>query len=104
LKPYQGQIAPAAAAHIQKQTQYIGRFSPANAMQWNARLRAALSQIGESPGHAIDESAKRATKKNVRTTNFEKTFLIYYIVDEQAHIVEILDVRHGARKSRFERE
>ena len=67
-----------------------------------ARLRAAINQIGENPVHAIDESAKRATKKSVRRTNFEGTYLIYYIVDEQAHIVEILDVRHGARKSKFE--
>jgi len=104
VKRYQVRIAPTALAHIEGQTRYIARDSAANAMQWNSRLLAAINQIGENPSHAVDESASKATKQEVRRTNFERTYLIYYVVNDDTQIVEILDVRHGARRSRFERQ
>lgn len=49
---------------------------------------------------AIDDQVRERLGLIVRKMVFEKTYLIHYIVDENAGLVTVTHFRHGARSPR----
>lgn len=80
-----------------EQVGYIASDSPGNAMAWYDRLVAAVEAIGEHPGFAVDERASEQLKAEVRRMVFERTYLVFFIVNEQRGVVEVIGFRHGMR-------
>jgi plasmid stabilization system protein ParE len=101
LTRYTVNVNPQALEDIDSIILYIARDSIANALNWQARLLDAIDRIGEHPGHSIDEFASDMLQRTVRKTNFERTYLIYYTLNEAAGILEVIAVFHGAREPDF---
>jgi hypothetical protein len=78
--------------------QYIARHSVDNALKRPERLDAAIADSGSTPmGFPIDAAAADRTGQPVRKMVFEKTYLVYYTIDELNHVVQVAGFRHGAR-------
>ncbi len=83
---------------IDEQVLYIAKHSVDNALAWDERLRTAINRLVDSPGHAIDEDASERVGYVVRKLTFDDTYLIFYVVNDQDGILEVVHFRHGARR------
>jgi len=92
-------IPPEVRLQIRDQLLFISQDSIDNALAWEDRLLAAINEIGDMPGHAVDDDASRRVGQNVRKLVFEGTYLIHYRVRD-AVAVEIVNFRHGSRLPR----
>jgi plasmid stabilization system protein ParE len=103
VKQYRVIIPPVVQGQIRAQVLYIATDSIDAALAWEDRLHAAINAIGELPGsHAIDEDASARIGVTVHKMVFERTYLIHYLVNQDAAAVEIVNFRHGARLPRKE--
>jgi plasmid stabilization system protein ParE len=84
---------PRAQRRLQDIHDHIARDQPANASRWVARVLAHGEQIGMQPrsGRVVPEY-QRDTVREV----FEGDYRIIYRIGSQQ--VDILSVRHGARR------
>ena len=82
---------------ITRQMLYIAQDSVDSAMRWEDRIRAAIMGLAEFHGHAVDDEASRRSGIVVHKLVFEKTYLVYYHVDNRANAVDVVGFRHGAR-------
>ena len=89
-------IPPIVQEQIRDQIRYIAQDSIHNALAWEDRLRRAI-EIGDMPGHAIDEDASDRLGFTIRKCVFEKTYLIHYRLSAALTDVEIVNFRHGIR-------
>lgn len=81
---------------IFNQVLYIANDSVDNALNWESRIRATLDTLGGFHGHAVGEDASDRSRRVLRKTVFEGTYLIHYHVDEAAGEIIIAGIRHGA--------
>ena len=98
--PFTVIISPAVQELMLDQSVYIARDSMINALAWERRLRAAIDTLGETHGHAVDEEASARSGRPVRKLVFERTYLIFYRVDEVKARIDVVNFRHGARVPR----
>jgi plasmid stabilization system protein ParE len=95
-------VTDSALREIKKQAAYIAKDSPDNAIEWNHRVRGAISRLADYYGHAVDDAASKKMGFEIRKTVFEGTYLIYYPVDQDDATVRVLHFRHGARRPYYE--
>jgi plasmid stabilization system protein ParE len=80
------------------QVMHIAEDSIDRALEWEDRLRFAIREIGLFPNQcAVDEEASRRYGDEVRKLVFERTYLIFYSVNEPARGIDVLHFRHGAQ-------
>ena len=86
------------AAQIREQVLFIAQHSIDNALAWEDWLSREIQAIRQMPaGHPVDEAATHRLGATVRKVVFERTFLIFYTIDEVNRRIEIVHLRHGAR-------
>ena len=90
-------LSPLVKNQIDTQFVYIAQSEYDNAVAWEDRLCAAIEDIGEMHGHAIDEDASTRVGYPVRKCVFEGTYLIHYRIDAVAGAIHIINFRLGAR-------
>jgi plasmid stabilization system protein ParE len=93
-------ITQLALDQIREQIFYIAQDSVDNALAWEDRLLAALKGLSEFHGHAIDEDARERLGGTTQKMVFERTYLVHYEVNENAGVVTVVNIRHGARLPR----
>jgi plasmid stabilization system protein ParE len=93
-------IPPTVQDQITEQVLYIASDSIDNALAWEQNLRKAIEKIGETHGHAVDEAASNRLGFQVHKVVFDRTYLIHYCIDDVAHVVKIVNFRHGSRLPR----
>lgn len=99
MKAYEVIIPVQVLSEIMDQVVLIAFDSPINAYEWEQRLMSAIRQIGEHPGYAKDEHASSSMGLEVRKMVFERTYLVFFTVDEARQVIQLLHFRHGARAS-----
>ena len=98
MKRYRVNIPSTVEELIFQQVLYISSDSVQNALRWEQRLRKSIRGIGDIPhGYAIDPAASERSGIQVRKMVFERTYLVFYRVNDQAQVVELVSFRHGAR-------
>ncbi len=100
MKKYRVTIAPLVVEQIRALVLQIALDSIDNALAWENRLSQAIGNIGTAPGFAIADDSSARLGFEVRKYVFEKTYLVYFIVDRIAGTVHIVNFRHGARLPR----
>jgi plasmid stabilization system protein ParE len=94
------EILPAVEASICEQVVYIAQDSIDRALAWEVRLRTMIEDLADFHGHAVDHATSRRLGEEVRKVVFEKTYLVYYRIRKVEGLVEVINVRHGARLPR----
>ena len=103
MKQFRVIIPPVVQEQIRAEVLYIAADSVDVALAWEDRLRSAINAIGDLPGsHAVDQDAATRIGLTVHKMVFERTYLIHYLVNQDAATVEIVNFRHGARLPRKE--
>lgn len=98
MKRYRVVIPKIVEEQLRAQVMHIARDSVDNALAWEERLRAAIEGIGQlAGGHAVDEDASERIGLTVHKMVHERTYLVHYLVKDDAGVVEIINFRHGAR-------
>lgn len=101
MKRFTVNTPPVVENLITEQVLYIAEDSIDNALAWEGRLRIAIKAIGDlAQGHAVDQEASDRIGFSVRKMVFERTYLVYYRIDEAAGVVRVINFRHGARLPR----
>lgn len=90
-------LAPSVQDQITAQMLHIAADSVDNALAWEDCLSLAIDQLGDVPGHAVDEDASERLGYEVRKLVFEGTYVIHFRVDESMGVIRVLNFRHGAR-------
>jgi plasmid stabilization system protein ParE len=91
-------IPPIVQEQILAQVLYIARDSIDHALAWEDRLRTAINRIGMMPkGNAVDAAASARIGEEVRKMVFERTYLVFYRINEASRSVEVINFRHGAQ-------
>jgi plasmid stabilization system protein ParE len=77
----------------------IAEDSLENAIKWESRLRTAIQRIGDEPhGFPVDRIQSRQCNQTVRKYVFERTYLLFFIVDEFEITVVLAEFCHGSRQ------
>ena len=99
MKPhtYRVDVSKRAAANLKAISDYISKDSPERASAFVARLARAIDSLEELPHRyrVVQELGSR--HKNVRMFPVDK-YLIYYRVLDRENVVQIITIRHGARR------
>lgn len=83
---------------ILAQVLHIAEDSIDRALAWEDRLRSAIRDLGILPGKcAVDEEVSSRYGDEVRKLVFERTYLVFYWINESARTIDILQFRHGAQ-------
>lgn len=97
MRIYRVDITSQVREQMLDQFAYIAGDSPATAMEWYDRLERAVMALGEYPGLAVDEDATIRMKRETRKLVFERTYLVFFQVNEKAAVIEVVGFRHGMR-------
>ena len=92
--------AEEAEASLQAQFRHIAidRKSPRNAIRWLRRVRAAVASLEVMPTrYGVDKLQTAALGVEVHRMVFERTYLIYYTVDDVNQRVTAVIFCHGAQ-------
>jgi len=96
-------ITPRASADLDEIHRTIARDSEPNANEFIAKLIKAIDRLDQFPQRYPVYSGKRKPSQAVRRMPVSP-YLIYYCVQDRNQAVEIITIRHGARRQprRFE--
>ena len=103
MTPYAVHFTDEAWESIQAQVRYVAidNNAPENAARWLARLVETVDALQQMPGrHGLDEYQTQIHDIDVRRLIFERTYLLYYTIDEDHGRVNIVSFRHGAKESK----
>ena len=90
-------ISDRATADLREIHQYIATDNPVGALSVSAELISAIDSLRQLPlRHPVYRGTRRP-RHPVRRMPVPP-YLIYYRVDEPRQVVEIVTVRHGARR------
>ncbi len=93
---YRIQISPAAADDLESIFAYISGDSPRRAQQVMRRVLFAIDSLETMPERcAVVGGSDSAGLRSVVV----RPFLIRFRIDPSAHLVRIVQVRHGARNA-----
>jgi plasmid stabilization system protein ParE len=101
-EPYKVEFTNEAWAAVEAQVRYIAveRMAPENAGRWLVRLLAAVKTLENLPKrHRVDQRQTAATGTEIRRLVFERTYLLFYTVDDVRRRVDIVSFRHGAKEN-----
>ncbi len=98
MKRYRISISPDVEESINSQFAYIALDSIDRALAWKRRLHMAIKDIANMPGKcAVDEAISDRLGQEIRKMTFERTYLVYYRINEPMRTIEIHHFRHGAQ-------
>jgi plasmid stabilization system protein ParE len=102
--PYRIILLPEAGADVPAIHDFIAKDSPQNAVGVVRRLMASIDSLQQSPQRCKIHLPNRIAERVVRAMS-EPPFIIYYRILESARVVEVMTIRHGARRQpkRFKR-
>ena len=86
---------------IQAQVRYIAieGQAPERASRWLARLLNVIDTLEQLPKrHLVDKRQTQIHGTDVHRIVFERTFLVFYTIDEKHRHVNIVSFRHGAQQ------
>lgn len=87
---------------IQAQVRYIAieSHAPENASRWLVRLLDAIDTLEEMPHrNGLDERQTQIHGADVYRMVFERTYLVFYTIDQECSRVNIVSFRNGAQES-----
>jgi plasmid stabilization system protein ParE len=87
---------------IRAQIRYIAieKHAPDNASRWLVRLLDAINELELMPHrYGVDEGLTGAHGTDVHRMVFERTYLVFYAIDEKRGRVNVVSFRHGAQES-----
>lgn len=90
-------IQPRVAADLEAIHHYISHDSPQNAASFIAKLIAAFDSLQAFPTRYSVYEGPRRPRDAVRRMPVSP-YLVYYRVRDDVNAVDIITVRHGARK------
>jgi plasmid stabilization system protein ParE len=94
---YRVNIQPEASADLVATFEFIERDSPQNAVSMMEAIFASIDSLKYFPHRSkVHRSARKPTR--VVYAMSVEPFIIYYRIREADRVVEVLTVRHGARK------
>lgn len=97
MRRYTVIVAPAANHAILTRALAIAGDCVDHAIAWEQRVRATVLSLADAPTRfSVDPEASRARGRPVRKCVFERTYLIFYEIDEEAGRVDVVRFRHGA--------
>ena len=96
-KRYKVIISPAVASELAEIHDFIERDSPQNAAAMISRLLAATDSLEILPERYPVYEGKRQPSETVRRMPVPP-YLVYYRIKEVAGAVELITIRHGARR------
>lgn len=99
MKRFSVRVTLETQSQVQSAALYIAAESIDRALAWEARVTLAMASLAEARGFAVDEPASAKYSLEVRRYVFERTYLIFYTVDETSGRVDVIEFRHGARQS-----
>jgi plasmid stabilization system protein ParE len=100
MTQYTVELTDEAWAAIEAQIRFIAvdRQAPENAARWSRRLLQAIDDLELLPHrYPVNEPQTAEHGVEIRRMVFEKTYLIFYTIDEAQHRVVVVSLRHGAR-------
>lgn len=100
MKRYRVIYAPSVYEQIDEQVMFIARDSVDHALAWADRLGAAIDGLADVYGYAVDDDVSERLGYPVRKFVFERTYIVFCVVDEDARVVRVVSMRHGARLPR----
>ena len=92
---------PESWAAVQAQVRYIAdeQHAPENAARWFNRLLATVDSLEFMPErYQVDPAQTAARGTEVRRLVFERTYLLFYVIDHARLQVTIVLFTHGARR------
>lgn len=98
---YTVELADEAWRPIEAQIRYIAveKQAPENASKWVVRLLASIDKLAEMPRRfAVDQEQTQIHGTEVHRMVFERTYLVFYTVDDENHRVNVVSFRHGAQE------
>jgi plasmid stabilization system protein ParE len=97
-------ILPEAGSDVSAIHDFITKDSPQNAIAVARRLIASIDSLRQSPQRCKIHVPSRIAERVVRAMS-DPPFIIYYRILESESVVEVLTIRHGARRQpqRFKR-
>jgi plasmid stabilization system protein ParE len=101
MKRFAVEITDEAWIEIEAQVRFIAvnRQAPMNAARWSNRLLKAIEDLQWMPRlHTLDEHLTGEHGTNIYRMVFEKSYLVFYTVNEVEGRVTVLSFRHGARQ------
>ena len=101
MTEYRVEFADEAWQAIEAQVRYIAvaKQAPENASRWVNRLMAAIDALEQIPRRFIvDPDQTRMHGIEVHRMVFERTYLVFYTVDDKRRRVNVVSFRHGAQE------
>ncbi len=97
LETYRIIILPEAAANIESIHEYIKEDSPQNAVTVSRRLLEAIASLDQFPHRYKVHTSSKNPDRVVHSMPVPP-FIVYYRVIERNRAVEVMIIRHGARR------
>ena len=94
-------VMPQAESDMEEAYQYIAQRAPDRVQSWFAQLQAEIIQLSNLPARCPTAPESHKLGVELRQSVFGKrsgAYRIIFRIDEKAHEVQILSVRHSARK------
>jgi plasmid stabilization system protein ParE len=101
VRLYKVEIADEAWRAIEAQVRYIAAEgqAPERAAKWADRLLAAVGMLERMPRRfVLDRDQTKILGVKVHRLVFERTYLVFYAVDDAQKRVNVLSFRHGAQE------
>jgi plasmid stabilization system protein ParE len=97
LPRYRVELLPEASADLVSIHEYIRRDSPPSADAVLRRLIASIDSLDQIPKRCRVHRSSKNRERIVRAMSVNP-YIIYYRVFEREWVVQVLTVRHGARR------
>src|SRR5947208_17053295 len=94
---YEIRLMPEAARDLQQIFDYVEKDSPQHAPAIVKRILDAIDSLQQLPRRCKVHRSSRTPRRVVRSMSVPP-YIIYYRVYDQDQVVEVLTVRHGARR------
>jgi plasmid stabilization system protein ParE len=97
MKRYRVEVEREATSDILNIFRYISEKSPANAAIVSERIWDEIKSLAVLPRRYEVHRSSRRPERVVRSMSLPP-FIIYYRIPDQQSVVQVLTVRHGARR------
>ncbi|HEY2589843.1 MAG TPA: type II toxin-antitoxin system RelE/ParE family toxin [Tepidisphaeraceae bacterium] len=101
MTEYTVEFANEAWRAVEAQVRYIAveKQAPENASRWLNRLLAAIETLEQIPRRFIvDPYQTQMHGIEVHRMVFERTYLVFYTVNDEQRCVNVVSFRHGRQK------
>jgi plasmid stabilization system protein ParE len=102
MKQYTVHFTDEAWDPIEAQVRYIAieKQAPESASRWLARLLEEIDTLEQMPQrYGLDEYQTRTHGTDVHRMVFERTYLVFYTIDQERSRVDVISFTHGAQES-----